>query len=114
MSTSKTVKLTEQQGGLSFNAKVLTNTAGIYVIDNIDGMPMKDRSGSRKKVFKIGMSNNLVHRMRGYHTCFRDGYMIHALMLVVNYDLGVSKISDTKKARSIRWCVTWSARPIAY
>ena len=101
MSSAKQVKLTEQEGGLSFNAKVLTNTAGIYVIsiDNIDGMPMKDRSGSRKKVFKIGMSNNMVHRMRGYHTCFRDGYMIHALMLIVNYDQGFSKISDTKKGK---------------
>ena len=86
------VKLTAAQGGLSFNAKILTQTAGLYVISI-------QNPGKAALAYKVGMSNNLIHRMRGYHTCFMDGYKIYAFMLLVNYDGGFSKLKDRDKGR---------------
>ena len=87
-----TVKLTRSQGGLSFNNQILTQTAGLYVISI-------QNPGKSAIAYKVGMSNNLIHRMRGYHTCFMDGYNIYGIMLLVNYDGGFSKLSDTNKPR---------------
>lgn len=87
-----TVKLTRSQGGLSFNNQILTQTAGLYVISI-------QNPGKSAIAYKVGMSNNLIHRMRGYHTCFMDGYNIYGIMLLVNYDGGFSKLSDTNKGK---------------
>ena len=78
------------QSGLDLNPNIFDKVAGLYVIS------IAKTKGGKKRAFKVGKATNLWNRLAGYHTCYMDGYTLHNVVLLVNYN---GNFSDLNKPR---------------
>ena len=81
------------QSGLNLNPDIFDKAAGLYVYSMI-----QHTGRSKKKVFKIGKSTNLWNRLSGYHTCYMDGYTLHNVALLVDYEGHFTDLKDRQMA----------------
>ena len=84
------------QSGLDLNPNIFDKVAGMYVIS------IAKTKGGKKRAFKVGISTNLWNRLAGYHTCYMDGYTLHNVVLLVNYNGDFSKLKPESRQKSIQ------------
>jgi len=92
------------QSGLDLNPNIFDKVAGLYVIS------IAKTKGGKKRSFKVGKATNLWNRLAGYHTCYMDGYTLHNVVLLVNYNGNFSDLPAESRQGSIQKRITYIER----
>ena len=83
------------QSGLDLNPNIFDKVAGLYVIS----LTASSKRSTRPLAFKVGKATNLWNRLAGYHTCYKDGYVIHNIVLLRNYNGNFSDLPETQQGK---------------
>jgi hypothetical protein len=94
------------QSGLDLNPNIFDKVAGLYVIS----LTASSKRSTRPLAFKVGKATNLWNRLAGYHTCYMDGYTLHNVVLLVNYNGDFSKLRPESRQGSIQKRITYIER----